>query len=581
LRSLSWLVALEMCADSPALDAETSWQMVRSILASARHIERYLSLYSSPNTHLLGEAMGLVVIGSALPEFRAASRWRRRGRRLAERALLEQTASDGVYFERSLAYQRYAAEMAAVTLIVAEAAGERVSTRFRARLEKAFEVLLWAVGPDGRMPKLGDEDGGWTLPFARPAPGIVSGFLALGAALFGRGDMKPASGRPSEEVLWLLGTKGAASLARTDSRKPPGSRLFRQGGIASFRTGEDELPVAALVHCAPIDRRRSAHAHADALALTLTTRAGPLLVDSGTCVYASSLADREQFRATYAHNTVVVDGTSQSIPGTCFEWHRTARVDVERWLSSKRFDLLQASHDGYCTARSPIRHRRHVLFVKPDYLLVEDHLVGKGQHLFEVVWHFAPALDVRITPEGIAVASSKGEGCLLILLDDDEFCLDPGGESDLGWYSANYGQKAPAPALRVSRQSAAPAIFRTILYTGPGRRCAAEERDGRLGVRGLWGEDVLITPASRADDAGDRDCNTDATWACVRRDPVGRVKSALMVDGSYLRAGGRDLLQSCDGLVTVHVSSDRIGRGIAPRGENKLQRRDARAAERQ
>ena len=42
--------------------------MLASIVAHAAHVERYLSLYYSPNTHLTGEALGLFYAGAVFPE---------------------------------------------------------------------------------------------------------------------------------------------------------------------------------------------------------------------------------------------------------------------------------------------------------------------------------------------------------------------------------------------------------------------------------------------------------------------------------------------------------------------------------
>ena len=52
-----------------------SWQsdpwLVDMLIALDRqltHVERHLSYYFSPNTHLTGEALALYVVGTALPE---------------------------------------------------------------------------------------------------------------------------------------------------------------------------------------------------------------------------------------------------------------------------------------------------------------------------------------------------------------------------------------------------------------------------------------------------------------------------------------------------------------------------------
>ena len=44
-----------------------------------RHVEENLSHYFSPNTHLTGEALGLLYLGSAWPDFPRSGRWMETG----------------------------------------------------------------------------------------------------------------------------------------------------------------------------------------------------------------------------------------------------------------------------------------------------------------------------------------------------------------------------------------------------------------------------------------------------------------------------------------------------------------------
>ena len=77
-RSLSWMWAIQFFVDDHK-DEGSPW-LVDLLLALDRqltHVERNLSYYFSPNTHLLGEALALYVAGRALPERRPARGARR------------------------------------------------------------------------------------------------------------------------------------------------------------------------------------------------------------------------------------------------------------------------------------------------------------------------------------------------------------------------------------------------------------------------------------------------------------------------------------------------------------------------
>src|SRR5262249_58405567 len=82
-------------------------RLLKSLIAHGRHIEMYLSYYFSPNTHLTGEALGLLYLGLALPEMNRAKRWRDLGLQILLDQAPKQVREDGVYFEQSSYYHRY------------------------------------------------------------------------------------------------------------------------------------------------------------------------------------------------------------------------------------------------------------------------------------------------------------------------------------------------------------------------------------------------------------------------------------------------------------------------------------------
>ena len=81
-RSISWLWALHLFAGSRHLTPEFQLRMLKFLIAHGHHIQTYVSHYFSPNTHLTGEALGLFYLGTALPELRRASDWRKLGSRI-------------------------------------------------------------------------------------------------------------------------------------------------------------------------------------------------------------------------------------------------------------------------------------------------------------------------------------------------------------------------------------------------------------------------------------------------------------------------------------------------------------------
>src|SRR5262249_3374208 len=83
LRSLSWRWAVRFfAAESRSDDEPWTVDLLIGLDRQLTHVERNLSYYFSPNTHLLGEALALYVAGRTLPELTRSSRWETVGRRV-------------------------------------------------------------------------------------------------------------------------------------------------------------------------------------------------------------------------------------------------------------------------------------------------------------------------------------------------------------------------------------------------------------------------------------------------------------------------------------------------------------------
>jgi hypothetical protein len=61
------------------MGSATRAQLREGMYQHGCHLEFNLSVYYSPNTHLLGEALALFVIGLAFPELPQSAKWRRSG----------------------------------------------------------------------------------------------------------------------------------------------------------------------------------------------------------------------------------------------------------------------------------------------------------------------------------------------------------------------------------------------------------------------------------------------------------------------------------------------------------------------
>jgi hypothetical protein len=468
-RLIAWCWVLLLIRNFPDVTGEWVMKVLAAIWRHATHVSRYLSYYFSPNTHLTGEAVGLFYAGVLLREFDAAPDWRGRGMHVLVAESRRQVSADGVHFEQSTCYQRYTIEIYQHFAMLAARNDIRVPFEVEYALNHMVDFLLAVRWPNGTLPSIGDADGGWLMPLAHRSPGDGRGLFATAAAMFDRRDFSWAAGGPAPELLWLLGTDGLVAFDDLDPHQPvrAASRMFATGGYAVMRDAWHDEANQMIVDVGPLGCPiSSGHGHADLLSIQCAAVGQPCLVDAGNYCYTSDVEWRDFFRSTAAHNTVMIDGQSQSEPTGPFRWRRRPRVLLREWRSNPDLDFLDAEHDAFCNLSDPVVHRRRVLFIKPRYWMVIDDLVGKMRHRIDLVFQFAP-MRVTLGPANWTRARSATGAVLWIgsfgsaTLKSE---LQSGERHPIrGWIAPDYGLREPAPALLLSATAVLPQRILTLL----------------------------------------------------------------------------------------------------------------------
>ena len=468
-RLIAWTWVLALLRDSAAMSPAFRTRLLASIHAHASHVRKYLSYYFSPNTHLTGEALGLFYAGTMFPHFRDAADWRATGARILIEQSRIQISDDGVYFEQSTCYQRYTCEFYMHFLLLAARSGMAIPNDVHARLSRMIEFLVSIRRPDGSMPLVGDADDGCLMPLVCRQPDDFRGVFAVFVAMFRRPDNAAASGGPAPEVLWLLGPDGLRHIS-DDTQPLPApltSRLFERGGYAVMRSGGDRDAHQLIFDVGPLGCHvSSGHGHEDLLSIQCSVFGDRVLIDPGTYGYTAEPEWRNYFRSAAAHSTVTIDRLGQSEPAGPFGWRRRPRAVLREWITTRECDVADAKHNAYAHLRSPVVHRRRVVFVKPDFWVVIDDLTGTGSHSVELTFQCAP-LHAELTSSACRVETERGS-VLWILPFATAPIANEIRSAELqpirGWISQRYGHKQAAPALVCSTHSALPMRAITVLY---------------------------------------------------------------------------------------------------------------------
>jgi hypothetical protein len=275
-RSLSWLWIWHLLEGSSAMSPGFRSDLIGGLTRNARHVERYLSTYFAPNTHLLGEAVALFFIGTLVPKNRAVQRWQDVGWRIVLREATRQVLSDGMHFEQSTYYHVYALDFLLHARILADVNGIVVPAEFDQTIERMLDALH-LLGRAGAPPQFGDDDGGRVFDPRRNHRQNVLDPLAMGTVLFRRPEWKAAVQLPTEEMIWLLGSKAVPAFDALSSAKSANeSAALSASGIYVMAAGS-AVQQQLVIDAGPQGTGWAGHGHADALSVQLATDGRPIL----------------------------------------------------------------------------------------------------------------------------------------------------------------------------------------------------------------------------------------------------------------------------------------------------------------
>jgi len=539
-RSLSWLWMYYLLQRSAGIpDLRSEW--LRALALNGRHIERHLSTYFSPNTHLLGEGVALFFLGVLCPELAAAERWKAMGWKIVLEAAERQVRGDGFHFEQSTYYHVYALDLLLHSAVLASVNGIALPKSFENTIEKMLAALC-LLSRGGGPPRFGDDDGGRLFDPQRNRGEHLLDPLSTGAILFHRGDYKSAAVGLREESLWLLGEEGVRQWDALEVSAPPNeSAALKDAGVYMLTS---DGPTQVVVDAGPLGAQTGGHGHSDALSVCLHSCGRSLLIDPGTYEYVGPGSERNLYRGTAMHNTLRVDGLDQAEPAGPFSWRRLTKSRVEQWIQGKQFDLLVAGHDGYHRFDNPVTHRRTVVSLRNGAYLVRDAVEGIGKHRLELNWHLGP--DLQRGEDGMFRIPGGIHGLAILPT------LAHGWAEDLraGEWSPAYGQKGQGSILTYSCEVTLPAEFAVLLITmkeaGVNIASFVRVRDDESNVCGYRYSDrtgeTMFAFGRRGQPWRKDSVSSDAEFVCWQK--TSEVDSYLILcGGSYAEISGGTTLR--------------------------------------
>lgn len=403
LRAIAWNQVLGLVGDR--LHGGLRTELDDQLVASARHImvELPYTLSSMKNNHLLGDGLGLVVLGTMFPDHPGACRWRLVGDRLMLKQLGRHMKPDGSMIEDSLSYHRFVLEMFIVRVLIGNAPPQ-ITEAMRAASDHLVAIGALA----GPIPQYGDWDEGRVLADSSPA-GSVAGTALLGRHLSG-GSAPAHDWDRYDELAWYAENRPATDI---DGGPPPAT--WASGHFSGAHHGSWRVWLKRSL--------TPSHQHADLSSVWIQHDGTWVVQDPGTGTYNGPLHVRDGFRTTAAHPVWRPEGGDLLGPHRAFRWQRPTVPGGHAHLDLPGSSLLAVWHDGFDEGRS-----LRVVLVEDEGVTVLDRLPGPAHN-----W-------VMTLPEGEAAGQLIGAEGTSTTGQDEPFS---------GWMSSTYGDWQPAPWRQV------------------------------------------------------------------------------------------------------------------------------------
>lgn len=401
--------------------------------AAIERIGNFLALavnFEPNQNHGISEAAALALVAVNFPALAEAPGWRSLGLQRLASVMTTTVDADGVEIENTPFYHFYALTFAREIDGWATKYNIGLSPEFRKDTNQMVKYATHIVQPNSKLPLLGS---GVESSMANQDTGVYS---KLGEEF------------PEFEYTYTSGVAGTAPSRRNVMFPISGQSMMRSAWSPAADFKNDSQVTFN------VGRWRSRHCHLDVLGINYYSAGRTLVTDSG--LYTSNAgADFDFFTGTRAHNTVVVDGKDQSTGSAVVEGLTATGVD---WA------YQSGAHDLY----AGVTHRRSVVLLRRDLLLVVDTLSGSAPHRFQQLWHLFPGAAPRASGTSIDVSEGKVQLLAIRQSPPARLAVDiVTGQTnpEQGFYSEAYGKKVANSVIEYSTTGSS-AQFVTLLASG-------------------------------------------------------------------------------------------------------------------
>lgn len=352
--------------------------------------------------HYLSNFSALIILGIAFINTKEGRKNIKIAIKNIEKEINFQVNKDGTNHESSTNYHLLVTEMFLMTYIFCLKAGIELSENYKMQLKKMVYFIFNIIKPNGDIPSIGDNDSGIFIKYCSKTNRCLD-LLSVYGLVFNDKLLWENSNRNEELIQLIFDKKFINEKLRgimLSSNEMNDKEVFKykDGGYYIFKDRE----VYVIFRAGNIGLKgRGGHGHCDQLSFELNILSNDIFVDLGTYTYTSDLIERNRFRSTESHNTLMINELEQDSINIYkpFDMRNESKTKVLEIISNRDNSKIIAEHYGYKNKIGAI-HRRKFDYKKNEKIFkITDYIIGKENN--ELKWNF------NLSPSYISIKHNK------------------------------------------------------------------------------------------------------------------------------------------------------------------------------